>query len=139
MRYLHDVGAKHEPVTPVDRRALEGAVRLFVTAFVVDDKRTQIYNRLVAADRRAETLATLPRWLAVQAAPLEGVDRSPVGLRKRFGELVGIYVGDGPAHRTTIARALELGRAKASLFIADTGNVAMITIAEGAELLCSRF
>ena len=129
---------KHEPITPIDRRALDAALRLFVAAFVVDDKRTQIHNRLLAADRRGETLASLPRWLAVPATPLAGVDRSPDGLRNRFGELTGIYLGDGPSHRTTIARALELGRAKPSLFIADTGHVAMITVADG-ELLCSRF
>jgi hypothetical protein len=122
----------------IDRRALEAALRLFVATFVVDDKRTQIRDRLLATDRRVETLTTLPRWL-VRSTPLEGADRSPAGLRARFGELVGVHLDEAAANRTTIADALALGRSKPSLFIADTGNLAMITVADGSALLCSRF
>lgn len=126
------------PVTPVDRRALEAAVALFVTTFVVDDKRTQVKNRLLAGDRRAETLETLPRWI-VRGVPLEGADRSPAGLFKRFGELLGVHVAEVGAVRTTIAGALERGRGTPTLFVADSGNVALITVADGSTLLCSRF
>jgi len=123
--------------TPVDRRALEAALELFVKTFVVADKRTQIRGRLLAAERRDETLTTLPRWL-VRGVPLEGADRSPDGATKRFGEVLGVHL-DAAAHRTTIANALALGRTKASLFIADNGNFAVVTIADGSAVLCSRF
>lgn len=123
--------------TKVDRRALEAALRLFVDTFVVGDKRAQIRDRLLG-DRRVETLATLPRWV-VRSTPLEGADRSPAGVRARFGELVGVHLDEAAANRTTIADALALARAKPSLFIADTGNLAVITVADGPPLLCSRF
>ena len=123
--------------TKVDRRALEAALRLFVDTFVVGDKRAQIRDRLLG-DRRVETLATLPRWV-VRSTPLEGADRSPAGVRARFGELVGVHLDEAAANRTTIADALTLARAKPSLFIADTGNLAVITVADGPPLLCSRF
>ncbi|MBL0214109.1 MAG: hypothetical protein IPQ07_09500 [Myxococcales bacterium] len=124
-------------VTPVDRHGLDAALRLFVGGFVVADKRTQIHTRLLAAERRLETLETLPRWIAVRTAPLEGADRSPAGLRTRFGELLGVRLDHLGATRTTIAHALDLGRTTPSLWVGDTGGIAMITSA-GAPLLCSR-
>ena len=123
-------------VEPVDQRALDAALRLFTSTFVVDDKRTQVHKRLLAMERRVETLETLPRWIRTRTAPLEGADQSPAGLRARFGELVGIVVDEQGARRTTIAHALELGRARASLFVADNGSLALITGA--AAILCSR-
>jgi hypothetical protein len=123
----------------VDPRALDAALRLFASTFVVDDKRAQIHKRLLASERRAETLASLPRWLAVPALPLAGADQSPSGLRARLGDLPGIRIAEDGASRTTIAHALEFGRRAASLFIADSGSVAMITSAEAPPLLCSRF
>jgi hypothetical protein len=123
---------------PVDRRALEAALDLFVKAFVVADKRAQIRARLLTAERRDETLTTLPRWL-VRSVPLEGADRSPDGSSKRFGDVLGVHLDEASAHRTTISNALALGRAKASLFIADNGNLGVVTIADGSAVLCSRF
>jgi hypothetical protein len=123
---------------PVDHRALDAALRLFVSAFVVDDKRSQIHKRLLASERRAETLASLPRWIAGGAVPLEGADRSPPGLRARFGELTGIRLAEEGAIRTTIAHALELGRRTSAVFIADNGNLAMITLVGELPVLCSR-
>jgi hypothetical protein len=123
---------------PVEPPARDPAQRQFVAAFVVDDKRSQIHKRLLASERREETLASLPRWLAVAAAPLEGADRSPAGLRARLGDLTGIRLAEGGASRTTIAHALELGRGTPSLFIADNGHVALITAAGQPPLLCSR-
>ncbi|MEO7094454.1 MAG: hypothetical protein ABI175_14460, partial [Polyangiales bacterium] len=116
---------------PLDRHGLAAALKLFVTNFVVADKRTQIHTRLLAAERRLETLETLPRWIAVRTAPLAGADQSPAGLRARFGELLGVRLGEIGATRTTIADALELGRATASVFVADSGNIALITAATG--------
>jgi len=127
--------AAPEPVAP---RALDAALRLFVASFVVDDKRAQLHKRLLATGRRADALAALPRWLSVAAAPLEGADRSPAGLRARLGDLTGIRIAEDGAGRTTIARALELGRATASLFIADSGAAALITAPGAPPLLCSR-
>jgi len=125
--------------TRLDHRALDAALRLFTTSFVVADKRTQIHKRLLAAERRAETLETLPRWLAGRTAPLEGADKSPAGLRGRLGELVGVRLAADGATRTTIIDALERGRATPSLFIADNGNVALVTCADGeGPILCSR-
>lgn len=121
---------------PVDGHGLSAALRLFVTGFVVDDKRAQVERRLLTSARRAETLGTLPRWLAGRTAPLEGADRSPAGLRARFGELVGVQLDEAGAARTTIAGALEHGRQRASVFIADTGRLALITVATGPPLLC---
>jgi hypothetical protein len=122
----------------VDPRALDAALRLFVSAFVVEDKRAQIHKRLLAGERRLETLASLPRWLT-GGASLEGADRSPAGLRARFGDLVGIVLTEEGARRAAIAHALELGRGTSSVFIADNGNVAMITSPGQSPLLCSRF
>ncbi len=87
--------------TPIDRRALEAALELFVKTFVVADKRAQVRTRLLAAERRDETLTTLPRWLA-RGVALEGADRSPEGSNKRFGEVLGVHLAAAGAHRTTI-------------------------------------
>ncbi|HEY4180945.1 MAG TPA: hypothetical protein VGM90_29080 [Kofleriaceae bacterium] len=122
----------------IDQRALQAALELFVKTFVVDDKRAQIRNRLLTAERRDETLTALPRWLA-RGVPLEGADRSPAGATKRFGEVLGIQLTATAAQRTTIANALALGRSAASVFIADNGNFAVVTVADGTALLCSRF
>jgi hypothetical protein len=123
---------------PCDHHALNAALRGFVSTFVVDDKRAQIHKRLLASERRLETLASLPRWIAVGTAPLEGADRSPAGLRTRLGDITGIRLTDDGASRTTIAHALELDRGTSSLFIADNGHVAMITAVDGPPILCSR-
>lgn len=109
-----------------------------MSSFVVDDKRAQIHRRLLASERRLETLASLPRWIAGGTAALEGADRSPAGLRARLGDIPGIRVTEDGASRTTIARALELDRGTSSLFIADSGHVAMITVVDGPPVLCSR-
>lgn len=122
---------------PVDHRALDAALSLFVRAFVVDDKRKQMHDRLLAKERRQDTLEALPRWLSARTEPLAGKDKSPAGLRARLGELSGVHVDASGARRVTIARALELGRGKASLFIGDNGRVALVTLVEGAPLLCS--
>ncbi len=138
------MGTKRDPkppppaLQPIDHRALDAALRLFVSTFVADDKRSQIHKRLLASERRGETLASLPRWIAAATAPLEGADRSPAGLRARLGDLTGIRLAEDGASRTTIAHALELGRGAPSVFIADNGNVAMISVAGGPPLLCSR-
>jgi hypothetical protein len=131
-----DLAAPPARVEAVDQRGLDAALRLFTSNFVVDDKRTQVHKRLLTAERRVETLGTLPRWIRTRTAPLEGAEQSPAGLRARFGELVGIVVDEDGARRTTIAHALELGRDRTSLFIADTGGLALITGA--VPLLCSR-
>jgi len=126
------------PSQPVDRPALDAALRLFVERFVVEDKRGQVHKRLFTAERRVETLGTLPRWIAGTTAPLTGADQSPAGLRRRFGDLMGVQLDDTGARRTTVANALELGRGRASLFVGDAGWVALITVAGGAPVLCSR-
>jgi hypothetical protein len=123
---------------PVDRHGLAAALRLFVDGFVVEAKRTQIHARLLAAERRAETLGTLPRWLAARTSPLEGKDRSPAGLAARFGELLGVQLTEDAAARTTIGAAVGVGRARASLFVADSGRLALITVADGPPILCAR-
>jgi hypothetical protein len=123
---------------PVDQRALDAALRLFVSTFIVDDKRAQIHKRLLASERRLETLASLPRWIATGTSPLEGADRSPAGLRARLGDLTGIRLAETGAGRTTIAHALELGRGTSSVFIADSGKVALITATDGPPILCSQ-
>jgi hypothetical protein len=123
---------------PVERQGLDSALRLFVAQFVVDDKRGQIHKRLLTAERRDETLATLPRWLIGTIAALAGADQSPAGLRQRFGELTGVHVDAAGARRLTIAAALELSRGRASLFVDDRGWIALVTVAAGAPLLCSR-
>ncbi|HVK89619.1 MAG TPA: hypothetical protein VM513_36100 [Kofleriaceae bacterium] len=122
---------------PIDHRALDAALALFVRAFVVDDKRKQMHDRLLTKERREETLAALPRWLSARTEPLAGKDKSPAGLRARLGELSGIHVDARGARRVTISRALELGRGHASLFIGDNGRVALVTLVDGAPLLCS--
>ena len=121
----------------MERRGLEAALRLFVDRFVVEDKRAQLHKRLLAAERRGETLEVLPRWIAGAMAPLEGRDRSPAGLHSRFGELSGVHLDEAGARRTTIAGALELGRGRCSLFVGDTGRIALITAADGPPLLCA--
>ncbi len=126
------------PSQPVERSGLDSALQLFVTRFVIDDKRTQVHKRLFTAERRVETLGTLPRWIAGTTAPLAGADQSPAGLRRRFGDLMGVHLDDDGARRLSIANALELGRGRASLFIGDAGWVALITIEGGVPLLCSR-
>jgi hypothetical protein len=144
-RYCLGVGTKRDAKPPppaaqqpVDQHALNAALRLFVSTFVVDDKRSQIHKRLLTSERRLETLASLPRWIAVGTAPLEGADRSPAGLRARLGDMTGIRLTEDGASRTTIARALELDRGTSTVFIADSGHVAMITVVDGPPILCSR-
>ena len=124
-------------VVPVDRHALAAALTLFVTRFVVENKREQMRTRLLAVERRSETLVAVVRWLHGTTAMLEGADRSPAGLQARFGELVGVYLDEAGARRTTIANALDLGRARASLFVGDTGRIAMLTSADAPPVLCS--
>ena len=121
----------------LDQRALDAALKLFATTFVVDDKQSQIQKRLGTRERRLETLTTLARWIRTRTAPLAGAEQSPGGLRARFGELSGVHVDEAGARRTTIAEALDQARAKPSLFIADNGGVALITGPDG-PLLCSR-
>ena len=121
----------------LDQRALDAALKLFATTFVVDDTQSHIQKRLGSRERRLETLETLPRWIRTRNAPLEGAEKSPAGLRARFGELSGVHVDEDGARRTTIADALEVARAKPSLFVADNGGVALITGSAG-PLLCSR-
>ena len=122
----------------LDARALTAALDLFTKTFVVDDKRTQLAKRLATSERRAETLSTLSRWIQTRTAPLEGADKSPAGIRARFGDLTGVLLADDGAQRTTIAKAVELGKQRASLFIADSGSLALITSVDAAPLLCSR-
>jgi hypothetical protein len=123
---------------PVEPSGLDSALRLFVGRFVVEDKRGQIHKRLITAERRLETLGSLPRWLTGTTAPLAGRDQSPAGLQARFGELTGVHLDEAGARRTTIAGALELARGRASLFVGDTGWIALITAPAGPPLLCSR-
>jgi len=125
-------------VQPVDRHGLSAALRLFVTRFVIEDKRDQMHKRLLTSERRGETLAAVVRWIEGTTAVLVGADRSPSGLQARFGDLLGVHLDEVGARRTTIAGALELGRGRASLFIGDTGRIAMVTVEEGPPTLCSR-
>ena len=122
----------------LDARALTAALDLFAKTFVVDDKRNQVAKRLGTHERRAETLTTLARWIRTRTSPLEGADKSPAGIEKRFGELTGVLLAEDGAQRTTIAKAVELGKQRASLFIADSGNLALITSVDAAPLLCSK-
>ncbi len=123
---------------PVEQKALDAALTLFVKAFVVDDKRKQMHDRLLTKERRSETLVALPRWLSSRTEELAGRDKSPAGIAARFGALVGVHIDAGKARRVTISRALELGRAEASLWIGDNGRIALITMAAGgAPLLIS--
>lgn len=137
------MGTKRETRTatpvaqPVDRHGLSAALRLFVTQFVVTDKRDQIHKRLLAAERRDETLGTLPRWISGITSELTGTDRSPAGLQARLGEVIGVYLDEDGARRITIVGALDLGRGRAGVFIGDTGRVALILVADGAPILCS--
>ena len=57
---------------------------------------------------------------------------------RRLGDITGIRLTEDGASRTTIARALELDRGTSSVFIADSGHVAMITVVDGPPILCSR-
>ena len=98
------------PTTPIDPKALAAALALFTSRFVVEDKRDQMHKRLVTAERRAETLVAVERWLHGRHTELEGKDRSP---------------------------ALELGRGRASLFIGDSGRVALLTRADQPPVLCA--
>lgn len=122
---------------PIDRHGLSAALTLFVTRFVSKDKRDQIHKRLLTAERRGETLGTLPRWIIGIKAELVGADKSPRGLQARLGEVTGVYLDDHGASRTTIASALDLGRARAAVFIGDSGRVAMILVADGPPILCT--
>ncbi len=126
-------------MVPVDRHGLSAALTLFVTRFVIKDKRDQIHKRLLAAERRGETLDTLVRWIQGTKAELAGADQSPVGLQARLGEVTGVYLDENGARRTTIVGALDLGRARASVFIGDTGRIALIMVADGPPVLCSAF
>ena len=121
---------------PVDRAGVDAALGLFVARFVVEDKRRQVHQRLLTAERRIETLGTLARWLAGRVSPLAGAERSPAGLEARVGELVGVQLDEAGARRLTIAGALERARAQASLFIGDTGRIALLTAAGEPPLLC---
>lgn len=137
------MGTKRETKTvapmaqPVDLHGLSAALTLFVTRFMTKDKRTQIHKRLLTAERRGETLVTLARWIQGIKSELAGAERSPAGLQARLGEVIGVYLDDDGARRTTIAGALDLGRGRAALFIGDTGRVAMILAADGPPVLCS--
>ncbi|MFN0246011.1 MAG: hypothetical protein ACKV2T_03830 [Kofleriaceae bacterium] len=122
---------------PIDHKALDAALQLFVKAFVTDDKKKQMHDRLLAKDRRGETLEALPRWIGGRTEVLSGKDKSPAGIVARFGALAGVHLDAGGARRTSIARALELGRATATLWIGDNGRIALITVAGGAPLLVS--
>ena len=122
---------------PVDRHGLNAALTLFVTRFVIEDKRDQMHQRLLTNERRKETLAAVVRWIQGTKAPLEGADRSPAGLHTRFGEVTGVHLDEHGARRTTLGGALDLGRAAASLFIGDTGRIAMMTSVDGPPILCS--
>src|SRR5690348_14942995 len=119
----------------IEHRALDAALALFVRTFVVEDKRKQMHARLLAKERRGETLAALPRWIAARTETLTGKDKSPDGLAARLGPLTGVHLDEGGARRTTISRALVLGRATTTLFIGDNGRVALITVEGGAPLL----
>lgn len=122
---------------PIDRHGLSAALTLFVTRFVVKDKRDQIHKRLFTAERRGETLATLPRWITGIQAELTGAERSPAGLQARLGEVIGVYLDEDRARRTTIACALDLGRRRAGVFVGDAGRVALVLSADGAPVLCT--
>lgn len=124
---------------PVDRHGLSAALTLFVTRFVIKDKRDQIHKRLLAAERRGETLGTLVRWVQGTRAELAGADRSPAGLQARLGEVTGVYLDETGARRTTIVGALDHGRARTAVFIGDTGRIALLMVADGAPILCSAF
>jgi hypothetical protein len=119
----------------VDPKALDAALSLFVRAFVVADKQKQMHDRLLTKERRVETLEALPRWIATRTEELAGKDKSPAGLAARLGALLGVQVDATGARRVEVARALELARATASLWIGDNGRVAMITIAGGTPIL----
>ena len=122
---------------PVDTKGLDAALVLFVRTFVTDDKRKQIHDRLLAKERRAETLATLPRWLAGRREELAGKEKSPAGLAARMGAITGVFLDETSAKRIVIARALELARGASALWIGDTGRVALVVQAGGPSLLLS--
>jgi len=116
---------------------LDAALKLFVNAFVTEDKRKQMHDRLLTKERRAETLEALPRWICARTEELAGKDRSPAGIAARFGALTGVHVDATGARRVAIGRALELSRATASLWIGDNGRIALITVAGAAPILLS--
>jgi hypothetical protein len=122
---------------PIDHKALDAALTLFTNAFVIGDKRKQMHDRLLTKDRRGETLEALPRWIAGRTEELAGKDKSPAGIAARFGALAGVHVDANKARRVTIERALELGRAEATLWIGDNGRIALVTVVGGAPLLIS--
>lgn len=116
---------------------LDAALQLFVKAFVTEDKRTQMHDRLLTKERRAETLKALPRWISARTEVLAGKDKSPEGISARFGALTGVFIDASGANRIEIGKALELGRASATLWIGDNGRIALITVVGGAPLLLS--
>lgn len=124
-------------VVPVERAALNAALTLFVTRFVVADKRTQMHARLLTAERRGETLVALRRWLQGTRSALAGADQSPTGIEARFGVLEGVLLDVSGARRTTIRGALELGRGHDSLWVGDSGRMALLSSPSEAPLLCS--
>ncbi len=71
---------------------LDAALKLFVNAFVIEDKRKQMHDRLLTKERRAETLEALPRWISARKEELAGKDKSPAGLAARFGALTGVHL-----------------------------------------------
>lgn len=123
---------------PVDTKALDAALQLFVKAFVVDDKRKQMHDRLLTKERRAETLEALPRWISARNEELAGKDKSPAGIAARFGALTGVFVDANGAKRIEIGKALELGRTSATLWIGDNGRIALITVPGASPLLLSQ-
>lgn len=121
----------------MDPKALEAALQLFVKAFVTDDKRKQMHDRLLTKDRRVETLEALPRWISARSEELAGKDKSPAGIAARFGALSGVHLDATGARRVEIGKALELSRSTASLWIGDNGRIALITVIGGPPLLLS--
>jgi len=122
---------------PVDAKGLDAALTLFVRAFVTEDKRKQMHDRLLTKERRGETLDALPRWLAGRRELLAGKDKSPAGLAARMGALVGVFLDEKSAKRVAIARTLELARGTPALWIGDNGRIALVLQAEDAPLLLS--
>lgn len=129
---------RYSPPLTYDADVLDAALTLFVNAFVIEDKRKQMHDRLLTKERRAETLAALPRWIGARTEELAGKDKSPAGIAARFGALTGVHLDASGAKRVEIGKALELGRASASLWIGDNGRIALVTVPGGAPLLLSR-
>ena len=122
---------------PVDPKALDAALALFVRTFVVDDKRKQMHDRLLTKERRGETLEVLPRWLAGRREELAGKDKSPAGLTARMGAITGVFLDATTCRRVAIARTLELARGTPALWIGDTGRAALVVQTGGPSLLLS--